>query len=159
MTGVNSPACVDRRVCIHVYLGILNRATLVSELVERGEKMLQDGLRLPNSNPSNLNDTICAQLCVAGLEALGRATRYDSFFTGKLLYVNLLYACVSEWPFDCWKKMFYFLGSSSHIVSFYFFVVISLWFCRFCSEKSPEAIRILLPDETSPAVSPLKNMI
>ncbi|XP_049918342.1 codanin-1 [Epinephelus moara] len=73
------------------------KATLVSELVERGEKMLQDGLKSPNSNSSNLNDTICAQLCVAGLEALGRAT-------------------------------------------------------RFCSEKSPEAIRILLPDETSPAV-------
>lgn len=25
--------------------------------------------------------------------------------------------------------------------------------CRFCCEKSPEAIRILLPDETSPSVS------
>ncbi|XP_045919243.1 codanin-1-like [Micropterus dolomieu] len=73
------------------------KATLVSELVERGEKMLRDGLESPNSNPSKLNDSICAQLCVAGLEALARAT-------------------------------------------------------RFCCEKSPEAIRILLPDETSPAV-------
>ncbi|KAF7665801.1 hypothetical protein LDENG_00131560 [Lucifuga dentata] len=73
------------------------KATLVSELVARGEKMLRDGLELPNSNPSKLNDSICAQLCDAGLEALTRAT-------------------------------------------------------RFCSEKSPEAIRILLPDETSPAV-------
>ncbi|XP_034531255.1 codanin-1 [Notolabrus celidotus] len=73
------------------------KATLVSELVERGEKMLKGGLESPNSNPSKLNDSICAQLCVAGLEALARAT-------------------------------------------------------RFCSEKSPEAIRILLPDETSPAV-------
>ncbi|KAG7237992.1 hypothetical protein INR49_031346 [Caranx melampygus] len=73
------------------------KATLVSELVERGEKMLRDGLELPNSNPSKLNDSICAQLCDAGLEALARAT-------------------------------------------------------RFCCEKSPEAIRILLPDETSPAV-------
>ncbi|XP_051251227.1 codanin-1 [Dicentrarchus labrax] len=73
------------------------KATLVSELVERGEKMLCNGLESPNSNPSKLNDTICAQLCVAGLEALAKAT-------------------------------------------------------RFCCEKSPEAIRILLPDETSPAV-------
>ncbi|XP_027130983.1 codanin-1 [Larimichthys crocea] len=73
------------------------KATLVSELVERGEKMLRDGLETPKSNPSKLNDSICAQLCVAGLEALAKAT-------------------------------------------------------RFCCEKSPEAIRILLPDETSPAV-------
>ncbi|CAJ1073278.1 codanin-1 isoform X1 [Xyrichtys novacula] len=73
------------------------KATLVSELVERGEKMLKGGLESPNSNPTKLNDSICAQLCVAGLEALARAT-------------------------------------------------------RFCSEKSPEAIRILLPEGTSPAV-------
>ncbi|CAB1433750.1 unnamed protein product [Pleuronectes platessa] len=73
------------------------KATLVNELVERGEKMLRDGLEVPNSQPSKLNESICAQLCVAGLEALPRAT-------------------------------------------------------RFCCEKSPEAIRILLPDETSPAV-------
>ncbi|KAM3594797.1 uncharacterized protein V6R79_014388 [Siganus canaliculatus] len=73
------------------------KATLVSELVERGEKMLRDGLEASNPNPSKLNDSICAQLCVAGLEALAKAT-------------------------------------------------------RFCCEKSPEAIRILLPEETSPAV-------
>ncbi|XP_069392478.1 codanin-1 [Paralichthys olivaceus] len=73
------------------------KATLVNELVERGEKLLRGGLEMPNSNPSKLNESICAQLCVAGLEALPRAT-------------------------------------------------------RFCCEKSPEAIRILLPDETSPAV-------
>uniref|UniRef100_A0A3P8P1R4 Codanin-1 C-terminal domain-containing protein n=1 Tax=Astatotilapia calliptera TaxID=8154 RepID=A0A3P8P1R4_ASTCA len=73
------------------------KATLVNELVGRGEKMLRDGLGSPNSNPSKLNDSICAQLCDAGLEALARAT-------------------------------------------------------RFCCEKSPEAIRILLPHETSPTV-------
>uniref|UniRef100_A0A8D3B2K6 Codanin-1 C-terminal domain-containing protein n=1 Tax=Scophthalmus maximus TaxID=52904 RepID=A0A8D3B2K6_SCOMX len=73
------------------------KATLVNELVERGEKMLRDGLEMPNSNPSKLNESICAQLCDAGLEALPRAA-------------------------------------------------------RFCCEKSPEAIRILLPDETSAAV-------
>ncbi|XP_008275511.1 codanin-1 [Stegastes partitus] len=73
------------------------KATLVSELVEKGETMLRDGLSSPNSNPSKLNDAICAQLCEAGLEALSRAS-------------------------------------------------------RFCCEKSPEAIRILLPDETSPTV-------
>uniref|UniRef100_A0A672J4M7 Codanin-1 C-terminal domain-containing protein n=1 Tax=Salarias fasciatus TaxID=181472 RepID=A0A672J4M7_SALFA len=66
------------------------KATLVSELVEKGEKMLRDGLGLPSSNPSKLYDSICAQLCESGLEALTR--------------------------------------------------------------KSPEAIRILLPVETSPAV-------
>ncbi|XP_077418569.1 codanin-1 isoform X2 [Vanacampus margaritifer] len=73
------------------------KATLVSELVERGDKMLRDGLESPKANPSKLNEYICAQLCEAGLDALSRAT-------------------------------------------------------RFCCEKSPEAIRILLPDETSPAV-------
>lgn len=51
----------------------------MSELVERGEKMLRDGLQSPNRNPSKLNDSICAQLCVAGLEALAKATRYHSF--------------------------------------------------------------------------------
>uniref|UniRef100_A0AAX7SNV8 Codanin-1 C-terminal domain-containing protein n=1 Tax=Astatotilapia calliptera TaxID=8154 RepID=A0AAX7SNV8_ASTCA len=39
------------------------KATLVNELVGRGEKMLRDGLGSPNSNPSKLNDSICAQLC------------------------------------------------------------------------------------------------
>ncbi|KAK2826523.1 hypothetical protein Q5P01_020737 [Channa striata] len=73
------------------------KATLVCELVDRGERMLRDGLQSQNAHPSKLNDSICAQLCDAGLEALARAT-------------------------------------------------------RFCCEKSPEAIRILLPDETSPAV-------
>uniref|UniRef100_A0A1A7YT42 Codanin 1 n=2 Tax=Iconisemion striatum TaxID=60296 RepID=A0A1A7YT42_9TELE len=73
------------------------KATLVRELVERGEKMLRDGLESPNSNASKLNDSICARLCEAGLEALAKATRY-------------------------------------------------------CNEKSPEAIRVLLPDETTPTV-------
>ncbi|XP_037097031.1 codanin-1 isoform X1 [Syngnathus acus] len=73
------------------------KATLVSELVERGDKMLRDGLESPKADPSKLNESICAQLCEAGLEALSRAT-------------------------------------------------------RFCCEKSPEAIRILLPDDTAPAV-------
>uniref|UniRef100_A0A673CJC6 Codanin-1 C-terminal domain-containing protein n=1 Tax=Sphaeramia orbicularis TaxID=375764 RepID=A0A673CJC6_9TELE len=50
------------------------KATLVSELVERGEKMLKTGLESPSSNASKLNDSICAQLCEAGLEALERAT-------------------------------------------------------------------------------------
>lgn len=57
-------------VCSHFI-----RATLVSELVERGENMLRDGLESPNSNPSKLNESICAQLCVSGSEALERATR------------------------------------------------------------------------------------
>lgn len=53
----------------------VTRATLVNELVERGEKMLRDGLKPPSSNPSKLYDSICSQLCVAGLEALDRAKR------------------------------------------------------------------------------------
>lgn len=62
---------------LHV-LVFFDRATLVSELVERGEKMLRDGLKSPNPNPPKLNDSICAQLCVAGLEALAKATGYNS---------------------------------------------------------------------------------
>ncbi|XP_056151832.1 codanin-1 isoform X2 [Lampris incognitus] len=73
------------------------KATLVNELVGRGETMLRDGLELPGSSSAKLNDSISAQLCDGGMEALARAT-------------------------------------------------------RFCSEKSPEAIRILLPEGTSPAV-------
>ncbi|XP_068194538.1 codanin-1 [Antennarius striatus] len=73
------------------------KATLVSELVERGEKMLRNGLDSSKSNLSKLNDSICAQLCVTGLGALEKAS-------------------------------------------------------RFCCEKSPDAIRVLLPGETSPAV-------
>ncbi|XP_068607900.1 codanin-1 [Brachionichthys hirsutus] len=72
------------------------KATLVSELVERGEKMLRSGLE-SKSSVSQLSDSICAQLCVAGLEALEKAS-------------------------------------------------------RFCCEKSPDAVRVLLPGETSPAV-------
>lgn len=53
----------------------VTRATLVNELVERGEKMLRDGLRSPSAIPSKLNESICSQLCVAGQEALDRASR------------------------------------------------------------------------------------
>ncbi|XP_054894715.1 codanin-1 isoform X2 [Poeciliopsis prolifica] len=73
------------------------KATLVQELIERGEKMLRDGLQSSNANSSKLNDSICAQLCDVGWEALEKAT-------------------------------------------------------RFCNEKSPDAIRILLPVETTPPV-------
>lgn len=47
----------------------------MNELVERGEKMLRDGLKSPSSNPSKLNESICSQLCEAELEALDRASR------------------------------------------------------------------------------------
>ncbi|XP_014871855.1 codanin-1 [Poecilia latipinna] len=73
------------------------KATLVQELVQRGENLLRDGLQSSNANSSKLNDSICAQLCDVGLEALAKAT-------------------------------------------------------RFCDEKSPDAIRILLPVETTPPV-------
>lgn len=60
---------------VHMHLGAFHRATLVSELVERGEKMLKTGLESQSTNASKLNDSICTQLCQAGLEALDRATR------------------------------------------------------------------------------------
>lgn len=47
----------------------------MNELVEWGEKMLRDGLQSHRSKPSKLNESICSQLCVAGLEALDRASR------------------------------------------------------------------------------------
>lgn len=52
----------------------------MSELVEKGDKMLRDGLESPKANPSKLNESICAQLCEAGLDALTRATRYHKSF-------------------------------------------------------------------------------
>ena len=44
-------------------------------------------------------------------------------------------------------------------MAFHFHVVTDVLcgLCRYCCEKSPEAIRILLPDATSPAVSPVKQ--
>ncbi|XP_062325661.1 codanin-1 isoform X2 [Osmerus eperlanus] len=73
------------------------KATLVCELVQRGENMLREGLASPDTSAAKLNDSICAHLCDAGMQALERAA-------------------------------------------------------RFCSVKSPEAIRVLLPEETSSAV-------
>ncbi|KAB5562360.1 hypothetical protein PHYPO_G00016930 [Pangasianodon hypophthalmus] len=54
------------------------KATLVSELVQGGEKTLRDGLGSDNVNAAKLNDSICAQLCDAGMQALERATRFCS---------------------------------------------------------------------------------
>lgn len=61
------------------------RATLVLELVQGGEKTLRDGLGLDGVNTAKLNESICAQLCDAGMQALEKATRSArvsfSFFT------------------------------------------------------------------------------
>lgn len=66
-----------------------SRATLVNELVGRGEKMLRDGLESPPcSNPSKLNESICSQLCVEGLEALDRASRYALTTPKGSIYVS-----------------------------------------------------------------------
>ncbi|XP_051724548.1 codanin-1 isoform X2 [Ctenopharyngodon idella] len=54
------------------------KATLVLELVKGGEKTLRDSLGLEGVNPTKLNDSICAQLCDAGMQALERATRFCS---------------------------------------------------------------------------------
>ncbi|XP_072545683.1 codanin-1 [Salminus brasiliensis] len=54
------------------------KATLVSELVRGGEKTLRDGLGSEGISAAKLNDSICAQLCDAGMQALERATRFCS---------------------------------------------------------------------------------
>ncbi|XP_060790163.1 codanin-1 isoform X3 [Neoarius graeffei] len=54
------------------------KATLVSELVQGGKKTLRDGLGSDNVNAAKLNDSICAQLCDAGMQAVERATRFCS---------------------------------------------------------------------------------
>ncbi|XP_059907260.1 codanin-1 [Gadus macrocephalus] len=73
------------------------KATLVSELVQRGEELLRAGLQSPGASGPKLHEAIGAQLSDRGMEAPARAT-------------------------------------------------------RFCSDKSPDAIRNLLPVETSPVV-------
>lgn len=54
------------------------KATLVLELVQGGEKTLRDGLGLDGINAAKLNDSICAQLCDAGMQALEKASRFCS---------------------------------------------------------------------------------
>ncbi|XP_015206536.2 codanin-1 [Lepisosteus oculatus] len=73
------------------------KATLVSELVQRGEAMLREGLSEDQASVLKLRDSICTQLCEKGRVAL-----------------------------DCGRQ--------------------------FCAAKGPEAIRVLLPEETSAAV-------
>ncbi|MBN3311902.1 CDAN1 protein, partial [Atractosteus spatula] len=73
------------------------KATLVSELVQRGEAMLREGLSEDQASVLKLRDSICTQLCEKGWVAL-----------------------------DCGRQ--------------------------FCAAKGPEAIRVLLPEETSAAV-------
>ncbi|XP_026860651.2 codanin-1 isoform X2 [Electrophorus electricus] len=52
------------------------KATLVSELVRGGENALRDGLASEGACAAKLNDSLCAQLCDAGMQALERATRF-----------------------------------------------------------------------------------
>ncbi|KAJ8289625.1 hypothetical protein GJAV_G00003470 [Gymnothorax javanicus] len=73
------------------------KATLVSELVCSGEQTLLERMGSEDCSALKHSDSICAQLCDRGRQALERGT-------------------------------------------------------RFCSEKGPEAVRVLLPEETSPAV-------
>ncbi|XP_067310683.1 codanin-1 [Pseudorasbora parva] len=54
------------------------KATLVLELVKGGERALRDSLCLEGVNTAKLNDSICAQLCDAGMQTLERATRFCS---------------------------------------------------------------------------------
>lgn len=54
---------------------LCGRATLVLELVKGGEKTLRDSLGMEGVHTAKLNDSICAQLCDTGMQALERATR------------------------------------------------------------------------------------
>ncbi len=65
------------------------RATLVLELVKGGEKTLRDGLGLEGVNTAKLSDSICAQLCDAGMQALETATRSAALFS-HYIYIMLL---------------------------------------------------------------------
>lgn len=56
------------------------RATLVLNLVQCGEKTLRDGLGLDGVNNAKLNESICAQLCDSGMQALEKAARSASIF-------------------------------------------------------------------------------
>lgn len=63
------------------FVGVgVTRATLVSELMERGETILRDKRKSANFSASKVNESICALLCDAGLEALERVARYSSVF-------------------------------------------------------------------------------
>ncbi|KAL4656166.1 codanin-1 [Arapaima gigas] len=74
------------------------KATLVSELVRTGEMTLRERLGVDDGAVAlKLSDSVCAQLCSRGMQALELAA-------------------------------------------------------RFCSAKGPKAVRVLLPEETSPAV-------
>ncbi|XP_027028567.2 codanin-1 [Tachysurus fulvidraco] len=54
------------------------KATLVTQLVQGGEKSLRDGLGSDGVNAAKLNDSICAMICDAAMQALERATRFCS---------------------------------------------------------------------------------
>uniref|UniRef100_H3ADC2 Codanin 1 n=1 Tax=Latimeria chalumnae TaxID=7897 RepID=H3ADC2_LATCH len=73
------------------------KATLVAELVKRGEAMLQEGMQEEMANLPGVLDGVCSGLCEEGKEALVRGREY-------------------------------------------------------CCKKGPEAVRVLLPEETSASV-------
>ncbi|KAI7804405.1 putative codanin-1 [Triplophysa rosa] len=54
------------------------KATLVLNLVQGGEKTLRDSFGLDGVNTAKLNESICAQLCDAGMQALEKAARFCS---------------------------------------------------------------------------------
>ncbi|NXP54800.1 CDAN1 protein, partial [Heliornis fulica] len=73
------------------------KATLVAELVQRAEVMLQDKVKEEDANHDKLLEEVCAHLCEEGAQALIKGR-------------------------------------------------------EFCKKKGPEAVRVLLPEETSAAV-------
>ncbi len=59
------------------------------ELVKGGEKTLRDRLGLEGTNTAKLNDSICAQLCDAGMQALEIATRSAALFSHYIYFMLL----------------------------------------------------------------------
>lgn len=66
------------------------RATLVLSLVQGGEKTLRDGLGLDGVSTAKLNESICAQLCDAGMQALEKATRSASVFFFQIYFMMFM---------------------------------------------------------------------
>ncbi len=59
------------------------------ELVKGGETTLRDRLGLEGTNTAKLNDSICAQLCDAGMQALETATRSAALFSHYIYFMLL----------------------------------------------------------------------
>ncbi|MGH0126364.1 UNVERIFIED_CONTAM: hypothetical protein FKN15_027427 [Acipenser sinensis] len=123
------------------------KATLVSELVQSGEAQLRGKLRDEKASVARLFDTVCTQLCERGRQALSRARE-----------ATLVSELVQSGEAQLRGKLRDEKASVARL-----FDTVCTQLCErgrqalsrareFCSVKSPEAIRILLPEETSAAL-------